>query len=127
MTPSSSIALIEDDAEERAALGRVLWAGGFDVKSYASAEEYLASRMMEPLCLLLDMQLEGMSGLDLLRELRTEGSTLPVIVITASEDPESRNEAERLGCVAYLSKPFQGRALVALLRILGEQRQSLPG
>jgi FixJ family two-component response regulator len=123
MTIPSSVAVIEDDADERTALGRVLRASGFDVKSYASAEDFLASGTMEALCLLLDLQLEGMSGLELLRDLRMEGSTLPVIVITASDDTDSRREAEQLGCFAYLRKPFQGRALVALLRTLASTRR----
>ena len=126
MTSPSCIAVIEDDADERVALGRVLRASGFGVMSYASAEDYLASRDVEPLCLLLDMQLGGMSGLDLLRELRTDGSTIPVIVITASDNEEFPSEAEQLGCLAYLRKPFQGRALVALLRTLAGERPSSP-
>ena len=122
MSPVSSVALIEDDADARVALGRVLKASGFVVSSYASAEAYLASGVNEPVCLLVDMQLEGMSGLDLLRALRTGGSALPVIVITADDDFDSRAEAEQLGCVAYLHKPCPGRQLVALLRSLPEPR-----
>ena len=118
MVALSSVAVVEDDVDERVALTRVLRASGFEVRSYASAEEYLASDDVEPLCLLLDMQLEGMSGLDLLRELRAGGSTLSVIFITASDNLGSKAEAERLGCTAYLRKPFQGRALVAILRTL---------
>lgn len=106
--------------DERVALGRVLRAGGFDVRSYASAEDYLTSEVADPLCLLLDVQLVGMSGLDLLRELRKDGSILPVIVITGSGDIEAESEAEQLGCVAFLRKPFEGRALVALLRTLAD-------
>ena len=124
MPPLSTVALVEDDADERVALGRVLQASGFVVSSYASAEDYLASGLNEPICLLLDMQLEGMSGLDLLRVLRTDGSDLPVIVITANDDLHSRAEAEQLGCVAYLHKPFPGRRLVALLRSLPAHRPS---
>lgn len=116
MMALAPIAIVEDDADERVALGRVLRASGFEVKSYASAEDYLAERTVEPRCLLLDMQLDGMSGLDLLRGLRSSGSSIPVIALTASDDVDSRNEAEELGCVAYLRKPFQGRALVGLLR-----------
>ena len=122
MTARSSVAVIEDDADERVALGRVLRTSGFDVKSYASAEQYLASGSVEvPLCLLLDMQLEGMSGLELLRAIRAVGSTVPVIVVTATDDLDVRSEALQLGCAAYLRKPFQGRALVALLRALAVQ------
>jgi FixJ family two-component response regulator len=123
MTILAAIAIVEDDTDERVALGRVLRASGFEVKSYASAEHYLAESTVEPGCLLLDMQLDGMSGLDLLRGLRSSGSAIPVIVITASDDVDSRNEAEQLGCIAYLRKPFQGRALVGLLRGVTRDQQ----
>ena len=125
MTNLSCVAVIEDDTDARASLGRVLRAGGFDLRGYASAEDFLSSGSLEPLCVLLDMQLVGMSGLELLRGPRSEGSPIPVIVLTASEDPDSRSEAEGLGCVAYLRKPFQGRALVTLVRTRTRERQSL--
>jgi FixJ family two-component response regulator len=116
--------VVEDDADERTALGRVLCASGFAVKSYESAEEYLGTTATEPVCLLVDLQLGGLSGLDLLRELRISGSTLPVIIITATDDAGIRSEAEQLGCTAYLRKPFQGRALVEILRGVALQRRS---
>jgi DNA-binding response OmpR family regulator len=125
MTNLSCVAVIEDDADARISLGRVLRASGFDVRGYASAEDFLSSRLLEPLCLLLDIQLVGMSGLELLRGLRNEGCALPVIVLTASDDADTRSEAEQLGCFAYLRKPFQGRALVALVRTLARERQAL--
>ncbi len=112
------MAVVEDDADARVALGRVLQAGGFEVRSYASAEDYLAAERLSTLCLVVDVQLEGMSGLDLLRALRTDGSTLPVIVVTAADDTACRTDAERLGCVAYLCKPYLGRSLVTLLKRL---------
>jgi DNA-binding response OmpR family regulator len=118
MTMLTSIAVVEDDADERVAIRRVLNASGFAVDSYASAEDYLASTGAEADCLLLDMQLEGISGMQLLRRLRSGGSTVPVIIITASDSGESRSQAAALGCAAYLRKPFQGRALVTLLRAL---------
>ena len=120
------IAVIEDDADERIALERVLRASAFDVRTYESAEDYLSASGAEPLCVLLDMQLGGMSGLEFLRALRTSGSSLPIIVVTASDDVDARTEAEQLGCVAYLRKPFQGRALVVLLRSLAAGRRPLP-
>ncbi len=120
------IAIVEDDADERTALTRVFRASGFDVLSYVTAEDFLGGGS-EPICLVVDLQLNGKTGLDLLRELRTRGSTLPVIVITASDDADARAEAEHLGCLAFLHKPFQGRALVALLRPLVERRRSPHG
>jgi FixJ family two-component response regulator len=122
----SLVVVIEDDADERTALGRVLRVGGFEVSSYASAEEFLASPPAGALCLLLDVQLEGRSGLDLLRALRAEGSNLPVIVNSVRDDAESLREAEQLGCLAYLPKPFSGRALVSLLRMMADERPLRP-
>ena len=124
MQQLSQIVVIEDDADERTALGRVLRASGFEVSSYPSAENFLAASPKGVLCLVLDLQLDGMSGLELLRWLRAEGSTLPVILITASDDAELHREAEQLGCAAYLRKPFPGRALVSLLRILPGEHPS---
>ena len=111
------VVVIEDDAAERKALGRVLRAGGFASAAYASANEFRASPPSRaPFCLVLDVRLGGMSGLDLQRALKDEGSTLPVVVVTAHDDPDIRSEAQRLGCRAYLNKPFEGRALLELLR-----------
>jgi FixJ family two-component response regulator len=115
--PLPVVVLIDDDAGERKALSRVLRAGGFAAAPYASAEEFLASPPVErPVCLLLDIQLEGMSGLDLQDQLNAEGSTVPVIVITASDDAGARRRAEVSGCIAFLRKPFEGRHLLDVVR-----------
>jgi FixJ family two-component response regulator len=68
--------------------------------------------------MLLDVHLGGMSGLDLQRRLKNEGSTLPVIIITAFDDARSREQAERLGCVAYLRKPCPAETILGVLRRL---------
>ena len=109
--------LIDDDAGERRALSRVLTAGGFAPATYASAEEFLASPPVEtPVCMLVDIHLEGMSGLDLQDRLNCEGSHVPVIVITASDDPRARRRAEASGCIAFFRKPFEGRMLLDVVR-----------
>jgi FixJ family two-component response regulator len=111
------VVLIDDDAGERNALARLLRAGGFTLAAYASAEEFLASPPPEtPICLLLDIQLEGMSGLDLQEQLHSEGSTIPIIVITGSDDRRMRDRAAHSGCLAFLRKPFEGRLLLDALR-----------
>ena len=112
------IVVIEDDADEGTAVGRVLRASGFAVSNFTSAEEFLASPPDGAFCLLLDLHLEGMSGLELLRRLRADGSKVPVIVLTASDDPAAYDEAEQLGCAAYLHKPFSGRQLVSIFEAL---------
>ena len=104
------VVVIEDDLASQKTLARVLRTGGYDAAIYTSADEFLsAPPPVTPIGLLLDVQLEGMSGLDLQRHLKSEGSTLPVIIITAFDDDRSREQAERLGCVAYLRKPCEAQ------------------
>jgi len=111
------VVVIDDDAGERRALGRLLNAGGFAPVPYSSAEEFLASPPVEkPLCMLLDIHLEGMTGLELQDQLKAEGSTIPVIIITAADDLPTRERAFRSGCVAFLRKPFEGRVLLDTVR-----------
>jgi FixJ family two-component response regulator len=110
------VVVIDDDSASQKTLARVLRAGGYETAVYASAEEYLAAPpLSSPLGLLLDVHLGGMSGLDLQRRLRAEGSTVPVIIITAFDDAGGREQAERLGCTAYLQKPCDAETILALL------------
>jgi FixJ family two-component response regulator len=114
---SPLVVVIEDDAASLKTLGRVLRAGGYQAALYTSAEEYLASPPSgSPIVLLLDVHLGGISGLDLQRQLRRDGSTVPVILITAFDDPRSRDQAQRLGCAAYLRKPCEAETVLAALR-----------
>jgi FixJ family two-component response regulator len=116
---SPLVAVVEDDAATLKALGRVLRAGGFDTATYSSAEAFLASPPARvPACLLLDVQLGGMSGLDLQRELKARGSTVPVIVMTAFDDGHARHEARRIGCAGYLDKVGEIDGLLNLIRSL---------
>ena len=111
------VVVVEDDPGSQKTLARVLRTGGFDAAVYASAEEFLAfPPPSSAIALLLDIHLGGMSGLDLQRLLRSQGSTLPVIVITAFDDGRSRDQAARLGCVAYLRKPCEAETILTLLR-----------
>ena len=120
------VVVIEDDPASQKTLARVLRAGGYDAATYDSAEDFLASPpRSSPIGLLLDVHLGGMSGLDLQRRLRKEGSTLPIIIITAFDDARSRDQAERLGCVAYLRKPCEAETILSVLRRL-EDDSSLP-
>jgi FixJ family two-component response regulator len=110
------VAVVEDDPASQKTLARVLRAGGYEAEVYGSAEDFLSSPPVSPIGLLLDVHLGGMSGLDLQRQLKNEGSTIPVIIITAFDDARSRERAERLGCVAYLRKPCEAETILALLR-----------
>ncbi|MGH8515789.1 MAG: response regulator, partial [Gammaproteobacteria bacterium] len=110
------VAVIEDDDIARTALGRLLAAAGFEHALFASAETFLASeRNCVWLCLIVDVQLTGMSGRDLQWMLRHEGSEAPVIIITANRADAIRERAEQAGCAAFLTKPCEGDAILALL------------
>ena len=123
--PMPLVAVVEDDPASQKTLARVLRAGGYEAALYASAEEFLSSPpQSSPIGLLLDVHLSGMSGLDLQRRLRDEGSTIPVIIITAFDDARSREQAERAGCVAYLRKPCEAETILALLRRLAHDEPS---
>jgi FixJ family two-component response regulator len=111
------VVVVEDDPSSRTSIGRVLRAGGFDTAIFASAEEFLSAEPRPmPLCMLLDIQLGGLSGLDLQRRLKAEGLRIPFIAITAFDDERVRAEAQALGCLAYLRKPCEGHTIVSLIR-----------
>lgn len=119
MTDRRLIAVVDDDAELRTAFGRVLRAGGFEPVLYGSAEQFLASPPAAPLlCLVLDVKLGGMSGLDLQRRLKTEGSTVPVVVMTAFDSARVRDEAYTSGCVGVLDKQADIEEILTLIRSL---------
>jgi FixJ family two-component response regulator len=123
--PMPLVVVVEDDPGSQKTLARVLRAGGYEAAVYASAEEFLSSPpQSSPIGLLLDVNLSGMSGLDLQRRLRNEGSAIPVIIITAFDDARSRELAERVGCVAYLRKPCEAETILALLRRLAHDEPS---
>jgi FixJ family two-component response regulator len=113
------VVVIEDDPASQRTLARVLRAGGYQPATYASAEEFLSSPPPStPIGMLLDVHLGGMSGLDLQQRLKSEGSTVPVIIITAFDDARSRQRAESLGCVAYLRKPCAAETILGVLERL---------
>ena len=110
------VILVEDDAGLRGALERVLRASGFEAQSYASAEAVLADNRLEWAdCLVVDLNLPAMSGLDLVDRVRQHGVTVPTVLITAHDEPRVRDEVKRRGIQHFLAKPFLGSALVRLL------------
>jgi FixJ family two-component response regulator len=115
------IVVVEDDPGLREALGRVLSAAGFRVAAFVSAEALLEAELPEDTaCCVFDIRLPGVSGLALARTLTTRGSTIPVIFMTAFDEPSVREEARRIGAAGYLIKPFGGRELVeAVIGVVG--------
>jgi FixJ family two-component response regulator len=114
---SHKVLIAEDDESMREAVGRLLGAAGFDPSVYASAEAALDGHTGgQPACIVSDLRLPGMSGLELLEELRGRGWRAPFIVITAYDAPGVREETLRRGAAAYLVKPFRGSALLDAVR-----------
>jgi FixJ family two-component response regulator len=111
--PGSMVLVVEDDPSMREAIDRLLHAAGFPCRDYASAETLLANGGGKgAACVVSDLKLPAMSGLDLLDELRSRGGCPPFILITAYDAPGLREEAVRRGASAYLAKPFRGTVLL---------------
>jgi FixJ family two-component response regulator len=107
------VAVVDDDESFACALERRFRASGLEVHTYPSAEVFLArTTLLHPDCLVLDVQLGGMSGLDLQRRLHQLGSQVPIIFVTAHDAPSVRAEAHQAGCTAYFLKPVRGKPLI---------------
>jgi len=110
------VLVIEDDEGMREAIESLLNAAGYATSSYASAEALIAAGTPEDArCIVSDIRLPAMSGLELITELRARGARLPVILITGHDSPTLRGEAGLRGAAAYLSKPFARCELLAAI------------
>jgi FixJ family two-component response regulator len=108
-----TIAVVEDDPSMLQGLVRLLSAHGFRVEKFTSAESFLDDvTKCEAKCLVVDIHLGGISGIDLRRQLAASGSNMPVIFMTAIDTEATRQEAFDAGCVAYLRKPFLAKLLI---------------
>jgi FixJ family two-component response regulator len=108
-----TIAIVDDNPSMLQSLNRLLSAHGFRVLTFASAELFLESiERCGVECLILDVHLGGMSGIDLQRRLISTGRDLPVIVMTAIDEEATREAAFDAGCIAYLRKPFLSKLLI---------------
>jgi FixJ family two-component response regulator len=111
------VAIVDDDENFGRSLGRLLRAAGMQPITYLSAEAFLADTKRPRFdCLVLDIQLGGLSGIELGRRLMAEGGHPPVIYITAHDDPESRAEAQAAGCAAYFRKTDPGADVLNAIR-----------
>jgi FixJ family two-component response regulator len=111
------IAIVDDDESVRTAVHGVLKSVGLKTRSFASAEEFLRSgHQSETACLITDIQMPGMSGLELQATLAEEDRRIPVIFITAYGDARTRAQAMRAGAVEFLGKPFDDDVLLETVR-----------
>jgi FixJ family two-component response regulator len=114
---SLTVFVVDDDESIRRALKRLLGSNGYQAVTFESAEDFLESRPVQcECCLILDIRLTGMSGFDLLHNLASSGVKLPVIFMTACDNPEWQQTAEKEGAVAYLRKPFSEQSLLNAVR-----------
>ena len=111
------VAVVEDDESYRLAMQRLLKSAGFSVQTFASAEDFLDSGWQrETGCLIADIRMPGMSGLDLQAKLKADHCPIPIIFVTAHGDEKMRLQAMRGGAVKFLAKPFDGAILLEGVR-----------
>ena len=111
------VAIVDDDESVRSALQGLMKAVGLPARAFASAEEFLESGQREETgCLITDIRMPGMSGLELQATLNADHTRIPIIFITAHGDEKMRTQALRAGAVEFVAKPFDDEALVVSVR-----------
>jgi FixJ family two-component response regulator len=110
------IAIVDDDASAREAMGSLIRSLGYTARTFSTAEEFLgADDELEICCLITDVQLTGADGLELQRQLITDGHRIPVIFVTAFPDDDVRDHALGAGAIGFLIKPFDYADLINCL------------
>jgi len=116
MSENVLISIIDDDALARDGIQELVESLGYKAVSFSSAEHFLASgAVAKTTCLITDLQMPGLSGLELQEALRSQGHRMPVILITAHPNESRRNRAIDGGAVGFLSKPFDDTSLTECL------------
>jgi FixJ family two-component response regulator len=111
------IAIVEDDPWVRKSLDRLIKAEGFRTATFACAEDFLnTGDHQQTLCLILDLRLPGMNGLELQNHLVAKHERIPIVFMSAHDEPETRLRAMQAGAFAFLSKPVNDEALVNTVR-----------
>ncbi len=118
LEPNSRLVIVVDDDDSvRGAVHGALKSIGLDARSFGSAEEFLESGLQfEAGCLITDLQMPGMNGLELQARLARSGCALPTIFITAYGEPRIRAQAMKAGAVDFLDKPFDDNVLLEIVR-----------
>jgi FixJ family two-component response regulator len=119
------IAVVDNEASVRKAVGRLIRAAGYEVAAYESGTEFLDSLAQhQPACVVLDLHMPQLSGFDVQAELNRRAHRIPVVILTADYTPDTIARATQLGAVACLPKPVDGTHLIAAIRdaLTGAQR-----
>lgn len=105
--------IVDDDESVRRAMARLIRSAGMEAHTFPSAKEFLDFKQRKHnACMIADIKLQGMSGLELQDQLREEGSDLPVIFITGFDSPGTRDQAKKAGAAGYFRKPIDDQALL---------------
>jgi FixJ family two-component response regulator len=117
MVDNDIIAVVDDDPSMLKGIERLLKTFGYATVAFESAEQFLSEiEQHNPSCLVLDISLTGMSGIELGRQIADSGRQLPIIFMTAIQNEGIEAQALEIGCVAYLHKPFSGQHLIAAIK-----------
>ena len=118
MSETALISIVDDDESMREAIQSLLRSVGFKAKTFASGEQFLQSDQIEnTACLILDVRMPGMSGLDLQRRLMATECRIPIVFVTAHGEEEARSRALQEGAVDFLLKPFSEEALLNAIQV----------
>jgi FixJ family two-component response regulator len=118
LTESMPVYIVDDDESMRKALQRLLRSVGYQALTFTSAEDFLdVVSSCDRGCLILDIRLPGISGLDLQKKLASEGANYSVIFITAHDNPQWLETAKKAGAIAYLRKPFNEQSLLDAMQL----------
>ena len=126
MTPTAPVYVVDDDASVREAVGRLVRSAGWTVETFGSAQEFLASPWADvPGCLILDVRLPGLSGLDLQERLAKSGARTPIIFLTGHGDIPTSVRAIKAGALEFLTKPYADADLLAAIEqaFAGHERE----
>jgi FixJ family two-component response regulator len=124
--PDPIVFIVDDDPSVRRSTERLIRSAGLKVQTFTSAKEFLANQRPEgPACLVLDVRMPGLSGMDLQRELTQAGIHIPIIFITGHGDIPMSVRAMKAGAVEFLTKPFRSRSLLDAVRAAIERDRSV--
>jgi FixJ family two-component response regulator len=114
---NKTVAIVDDDEAVRVALEGLLKSAGLTARAFESAEEFINSgQQRQAACLIADIRMPGMSGLELQAKLNADGCRIPIVFITAHGDAKMRIQALRAGAVEFMAKPFDDEALLESVR-----------
>jgi len=127
MSQSQMVSIVDDDPLAREGIRELVESLGYRALAFVSAQEFLQSGAVAKTgCLITDLQMPGLNGLELQEKLQAQGYQTPVILITAYPDEKHRSRAMNAGAVGFLSKPFEEQSLVECLAVAMKRPQDWP-